>query len=768
MTVSFQNSGRGTPNVSKSDIILKTKQERDAAIKTLHALFPSMESFSDFRDNDREISRQAIPCIIRYAAKVHVIETETETAFMAFLQQNHETIVDPHYPEDFTFSDVLETLTGNQSVNALIAQMDKIAGVLGLPAISAPMITRLKQHFVINTPKKRALVRLLAFWLAAKRPDLGWHYDCLLKLPANASGLTRPAQEKAGVTISFHLLGQGEIITPADVAWLKNELACCVDYLRLAGHVHRKLIETIGATSFAIRSIKRSGPPDEPRLYMRAVRNVLAMAHQMAARWLLCPYSSSRKRLIMMIAAGPFAQTDQRILNPPEIQPVSDDPGIYLTDFAHLCAGVADVNVGFQRVTHTDVFGNFHSEAPWSVTYFWPNHYYDYIPCLLEEKMLPLSVTDPSYEDFRRSLLFPELNLSVSFGAIEAMHRFPQSSLMLLEITKVLRARRMIHEADAVIASLLLSNPHHLPARFLRMLIHCNLADMETDFESSGLAFERGIAEGEYLVERHKADSEIWCALGVLHFGRAMKMLRRLRANNKGSGPVIQKSDILEHLDKAGKALLQGLSSSTSGQTMNCLFWLQYTRSFIGLFTIGKTIPEGHSGIALLDNADVFRQSGLRLFKTMGWIRNDTPTADLPSREDFDNIINTSMLTFSRYENAMLGRSYIPYMHYLFALMLWDFTPFLTPLVLRMVLELLAGARLKAQALIKDNICVYQVLASYLPAEQFIARIDRSIHLIKTYVSDADLKKGDGFVISPAKAQKMAKIKLMLLEVDYR
>ena len=154
MTVSFQNSGRGNPNVNKSDIILKTKQERDAAIKALQGLFPSIACFSDFRDNDREISRQAIPCIIRYAANAQVIETETEAAFMAFLQQNRERVVEPHCPEDFTFSDVLETLTGNQSVNALILQMDKIAGVLGFPAISAPMITRLKQHFVINTPKK--------------------------------------------------------------------------------------------------------------------------------------------------------------------------------------------------------------------------------------------------------------------------------------------------------------------------------------------------------------------------------------------------------------------------------------------------------------------------------------------------------------------------------------------------------------------------------------------------------------------------------------
>ncbi len=754
--------------MNKNELGLKAKQERDTTGKALQSLFPSAESFTDFRDNDREISRQAIPCIIRYAANAHVIETEAEAAFIAFLQQGSETVINPHCLEDFTFSDVLEALTGNQSVNALIVKMDRIARLLGLPAVSAPMITRLKQNFVINTPKKRALVRLLAFWLAWKRPELGWHYDCLLKLPANAKGLNKRTQEKAGVTISFHLRGQGEIITPADVVWLKNELACCIDYLRLAGHIQKKLIETIGATSFSIRSVKKTGSPDEPRLYMRAIRNVLAIAHQMAARWLLCPHSSPRKKLIMMIAAGPFTQTDQRILNPPENHSTSEDSGIYLADFAYLCAGVADVKVGFQRVTNTAPFSSLQNETLWSVTYFWPNHFYDYIPCLLTEKMLPLSVTAPGYEEFRRTIHFPEINLPVSFGAIGAVHRFPQSSLMLLEITKVLRARRMIYEADAVIANLLLSNPHHLPARFLRMLIHCSIADMEPDFESSGLAFERGIAEGEYLVERHKADSEIWCAIGVLHFGRSMKMIRRLRANNEGSGPVIKKRDVLEHLDKAGKALLKGLTSSTTGQSMNCLFWLQYTRSFIDLFTTDETIPDGHSDIALLDHGDVFRQAGRRLFKTMGWIRNDLPAAAQPSQEDFDNIINNAMLIFSRYENSMLGRSYIPYMHYLFAMMLWDFTPFLTPLVMKTVLGLLAGARAKAQALIHDNICVYQALASYIPAEQFMARIDRTIRLIKTYVSDADLKKGADFVISPAKTQKMAKIKLMLLEVDYR
>lgn len=752
--------------MKKSETVSRTDQDRDTVRKALRSFFPSIASFSDFKDNDREISQNALPAIIHYAFLHNVITTESEAAFIDFLGNNVKTTHDQRLPDGLTFSDVLEMLTGTHSVNALIVQLDKTAQSLHLPAISATMITRLKQSFLINSPKKRALLRLLAFWLAWKHPESGWHYDLLLQLPTNATDQPRPAQEKSGVKISFHLRGHGEIITPSDVLWLKNELTGCIDYLRLAGHIHKKMIETIGATSFSIRSLKKSGSPDEPRLYMRAIRNVLAIAHQMSARWLLCPHSSPRKKLLMIIAAGTLTQDDPRGLSPTEIAQTADDPGIYLTDFAYLCAGVADVNVGFQRCMQDRSSDRNSPGGLWSVTYFWPNHYYDYIPCLLEEKMLPLSSTDPRYHEFQRAIHFPELNFPVPYGAISVIHRFPQSSLLLLEIAKVLRARRMIYEADAVLSNLLLSNSNNLPARFLRMLIHCNITDMEPDFTTSGLAFEHGIVEGEFMAQHCNPDSEIWCAIGVLYFGRALKMLRRVRDGRLTDGPVIKKEEILAQLKQADHSLLKGLSASTSGQTMNCLFWLQYTRSFIDLFSSGGEIPTRNQSITLLDSENVFGQTGMRLFKNMGWIRNDMPPDAIPTQENINHILEFTMLTFSRYENAMLGRSYIPYMHYLFALMLWDFTPQFSPLICRSVINLLERARTKAEILRKDNICVYQVLASYIPADQFINRLERLISLIKTYITDKDLGQGDNFVLSPAKVQKISRVKLMLFEAD--
>jgi hypothetical protein len=52
-------------------------------------------------------------------------------------------------------------------------------------------------------------------------------------------------------------------------------------------------------------------------------------------------------------------------------------------------------------------------------------------------------------------------------------------------------------------------------------------------------------------------------------------------------------------------------------------------------------------------------------------------------------------------------------------------------------------------------------------ARRAMKSLFRNILLIKTYVSDDDLKKGDNVVIRPETAAKLSPIKLMLLEVDH-
>ncbi len=463
----------------------------------LHA-FPSVESYYDFKENDREISRRAIPGIIKYAFHHSIIETDSEAAFVAFLEKYGKTDLSDKLPEGLTFSDVLNTLSGNLSVNALIAQLEVTARELSLPEVQATMITRLKK-FVINTPKKRALLRILAFKLAQKHPELNWHYDLLLQLPIFAADRFETLQENSGVTIAFHLQGQGSIIFPADVVWLKNELSSCITYLRLEQHLHKRNIEMIGATAFHLRTAKKPGPMEEHRLYNEAIRNVMAIAHQMSARWLLSEYSTPQKKLIIIIHAGIMTEanlTIQRILE----FSLNAESGIYLTDFAHMCALYATVKAGFELYAKNSRRSTGYSGDIWAVSNFLSYSYFDYIPCLLEEKMLPRSIFDPSYEDFKMTLLFPEQAGYCFFGAIKAMHRFPQSALLLTEIAKVLRARLMPYEADAVLANLLLTSPLNLVARLMRMLIYSNIAQTQSDFLSAQLAFERAEAEGSFIV----------------------------------------------------------------------------------------------------------------------------------------------------------------------------------------------------------------------------------------------------------------------------
>ena len=750
--------------MKKDETVVKTEPGENTIKKALWGIFPTEASFLDFKENDPEISQRAIPGIIQYAFNQSIIETDSEKAFIDFLKKNNNPAIDRRLPDSLTFSDVLDTLADHLSVNALITQLDTIAQTLCLPCIQAPMITRLKKKFLANTPKKRALLRILAFRLAWKRPDLRWDYELLLQLPASSHAPAERLQEKAGVTISFHLQGRGEIIVPADVVWLKNELTACIEYLRITGHVQNKMVETIGATSFAFRSMKEPGPPDEPRLFAPAIRVMMAIAHQMSVRWLLCPHSSSKKQLLMVIDAGPMPDAHKfDFLFSENILP--DDSGIYLTDFAHLCASIANIE-GFRRCNAQSHPMNGYTGSIWSVIYFWPNHFYDYIPCLLTEKMLPVTATDAGYNEFQRTLHFPEQNNRSAFGAIEAMHRFPQSSILLVEITKVLRARQMPHEADAVLTHLLLSNPKNLAAHFMRMLIYSHFAASEPDFAASGLAFERGLAEGYYITESLDANCEVWSAMGTLHFSRAIKMFRCLRHDKASAAQTIKKEDILAHLKKAKACFLRGLAASPAGQSDICLFWLQYTLCFINLFSADEKLFSRNHSPTLLDHKNIFRQTSRHFLKNIGWIRNDAPINEEIGKEDLDNIQRNAIHTFFKNQNAMLGRNYIPYMQYLLGIVIWDFMPRLDLSGCKAILNLFKSARLKAEKLREDSICVYSVFAYYIPAEEFIAHIEQMSGFIRKFVTDDDLKKGENSPINPTKESKMSKTKLMLLEMD--
>ncbi len=738
--------------------------DKNIIIKALQNAFPTAASFYDFKENDWEISKRAIPGIIKYASHHSIIDAANEAAFVAFLEKNTRTEDDRKLPVGLTFPDVLDKLAGNLSVNALIAQLEITAKELSLPEIQASMVTRLKQRFVVNTPKKRALLRILAFRLAQKHPDLNWHYDLLTQLPASPESQMEPVHETAGVTITFHLQGQGEIIIPPDVAWLKHELSECIEYLRLENHISKKVIETVGATTFNLRAPKKAGPLDEPRLYNEAIRNVMAIAHQMATRWLLSDYSSLQKKLIIIVHAGPMMEatpTIQRILE----MPLTAESGVYLTDFAHLCALYASVKAGFERCSKSSHPAVGYGGDLWAVNYFLSYNYFDYIPCLLTEKMLPRSVSESSYEDFKRVLHFPEQAGQTSFGAIKAMHRFPQSALLLTEIAKVLRARSMPFEADTVLANLLLSSPLNLVARLMRMLIYSNIAQTQTDVLSARLAFERADAEGEFIIENCKPESDIWHEIGVLNFSQSMKYLQYLHDKNPTNPLQVSRENIILRLEKARGAFLKSMTVSATGKALNSLYMFGYTLCLLQLLPVEKK-PAGKDKQTQPDLAAVFRSVGTRVFRNIGWIRDDLPDSDNKLEKTFQNLLLTLNLVIARYENLVLCRSNIPHMKYMFALILWDFAPVITPQICRITLEWLKLARKEASKLLLDNVSVYHVACGHISADKFLQHVQETMDMIYKHVTDEDLKQEKDTPQMRAKLKDLSAIKLMLLELD--
>jgi hypothetical protein len=365
------------------------------------------------------------------------------------------------------------------------------------------------------------------------------------------------------------------------------------------------------------------------------------------------------------------------------------------------------------------------------------------------------------------TLLFPEQAGYCFFGAIKAMHRFPQSALLLTEIAKVLRARLMPYEADAVLANLLLTSPLNLVARLMRMLIYSNIAQTQSDFLSAQLAFERAEAEGSFIVNYCEPKSDIWHEIGVLHFGRCIKYLKYLREAKPLDRHNIQKQDLLDQLTKANDAFLKNMTASATGKTLSSLYMFGYTLCLSELLS-GGIIAEGKGNDAVIPGIHrIFKNISIRVFRSIGWLRDEPLAAGNKIEDTFQNLLITINMVIARYENLVLCRSNIPFIKYTVALTLWDFTPAITPQICRMTLEWLKQACNETEKLIADNISVYHIAYGNISAEKFLLRIRNIIGVIYQYITDDELQQEQDSPLVQKKMNKLSDLKLMLLDLEH-
>ncbi len=733
-------------------------EDRKSDKAALLAIFPTRKAFLDFKEEDPALARRAMPLFVRHAKAKGFIREEEERALLDFIEQNRSGEEKRAPPKGLTFGELVEEITDGSSVNSLISWLNGVAREFGMLEVQASMFSRLRKDFHPNTSKKRNLLRLLAFWLGMNRSEIGWNYEMLLEMPRGTPQEEAPAEEKEGVRIAFSLQSRGNIIDFDAVQWLRTELPKCIKDLKLYHVNWRQIAYTATAASLSLPKMK--GPSGEPRLYSRAIRDSLALAHQISVRWRLCEHSNQQRSVVIGIAAGPFAMLDT-VLQALLATRLPGNQEIRVTDFARLCARVAEVKVGFQEPPKEVEVIDGRLLTVWPVTSFWSFLYYDFIPELLEERMLP--ATRESRSEFDNALYFYEVQNDTQYSALRSVHQFPQNPLLALEIAKVCIARRMFHEANSVLSTILASDPRHLVTRTLRMSIFRHLMLEQSDLSASGLFFERAREESDLIEKTCVQDEESLCETGLLYFARAIQFLTILRGRGRTAPPAgdVSKEDVLLLLEGAERCFACGTAVSPS-VGLRPFPWQMQIRALTALLRENDRFF--HTRRPLVDSTGIYRRVGLDFFKLMGWMGTMETHV---SSEQVDAMVKRLLAAVHTYtySRSVLLRNYIPFIKYFFAAILWDFAPVMTSRLARAIVTWLEEAIAEALALDHHRIGVYAVVGSLSQiqsARQFVSCTEKTIRAIQEIMGE-DLKKEEHVVMDDPKRFGR---KMLLLHVD--
>ena len=746
--------------------------EKEKVEKALLSAFPSEKSFLDFKQKDREYSQDAIKKFIKEAKEKNIIKEATEEKFLEFIRKNTRYIkIGTLKGKSFAY--VLEKILGcskdRRSVKWLVSLLNKEAERFGLfpeGKICDSMITRLKQKFNLSTTKQRCVLRILAYWIGKQKLTTEFNYEQLVNLSQS-----KEKETEDGIVICVKIFSKGDVFSRDAVKWLKDEILECVEDLSI--EIPRQDVKINSAISVCLNLPKERGPEEEPRLYSKSIRDSLALAHQISVRWFFSKYSTPRRAIITGIYAGRFNKVDI-FLNSFLESHFYKDSTILLTDYARLCAKLADVKIIFKKSPESFNLGMGYVVNIWEVKYFWVYSYYDIIPVLMENKVLPR--TNKSYNKFKQELYFPEKVSETTFEALSKIYQFPQNPSLLIEIAKVCLFRRMFHEADAILSKIFTFDPYHVIARIMRMIIYFNIALDQSDFYAAELAFDRAIKEGIFITSYPDAaeHEEVWSEFGLVHYARAIRYLSLVKKGKKEDIEEVIKQDIKEKimscLSKARESFLQGLMVSPSGKDNRCLFWLSYTDALMELLhkedeDIENLFSKDNQGICDTDN--VFKKVGKCFFSVLGLLE-DIESIDEDSK--IETLVELLRSLIKAYENSVLARNYIPNIKYAFCCLIWDFVPKLTVGLCNQILRWLEEAKTEAKELIEQNISVYSIATCFVqlqPPEDFVECINRTIEIIEKIIPNDILQQSNQNIFLNDDLQKqISKVKLMFLHID--
>ncbi len=720
--------------------------------KAVLKMVPSSQSFDDLQKNFPD---SAAKILVR-SFEGGLTNQEDENEFRNFIDQHFKREESSNI--NFSFKDILTEINKDTSIRRLV-EMDfkRIADFLCLEPISNALISRLKMNYNTTTKKQKNLLRILSFWIGLKEKkyfDTELNYEILLRLPKK-SQQKQKRMEKEGVRVSFYLEEQGDIITSSDIRWLKNEIRECLTDLSLTQHIaHKDIISHSLRTDILLP--KRDGRSGEARLYDLAIRWALVLAHQMSVRWLLSDHSTPYKILVIAIVASKFTDTESVSKSLLSVKIAEDNLFIRLNHFARLCSRLTDIKISSESKEIITSDGKYLS-VHW-ITSFWSFFYFDFVKPLLHNDYLPDNME--SYQIFQKQLLYTFSHYDINenkdtFKAITAISKFPNNTLLLIEIAKVCFFRKMLKESLIILNILIASEPFNFIGRIFRLLIQKTLAKTQSDFSIALHLYRFAEEEGIFITEEYPYDEDVWCQLGLIYQDIALDILILLKNNKpifREDGRELSIADISDYLMKAEKCFMKGMAISILGDKTVFLLIINITLknllqhidniSFLSdIESIYKQISSVNIESLINDNREIID----KMVNINKIIRIQILNLFKAKMIDPDSILNTMFAT------NLLFRNYLPTAYFNMAHIIWDLSFSLDIKLAKRALDLIDKASSMASELDKPNLAVYSVIRATLQsADEFIKIVNNTKRILLKLIED-DLDKGDDYIISEEK-----------------
>jgi hypothetical protein len=670
------------------------------------SVFPSIETFHDFRSDQRNIS--FIEKITRLAHQNKLIRKDNEEDFIDLIQRCSEIYKTRKPSAEMNFEALINEIKKDVSVKSLVQDLEGIAGFFNLEKPNEVTFTRLKQDFRPSSLKKQHALLALAMWLSANKPDLGLNYGSIANFPRNAT--EAQPEPKEGIRMELSFTEPRGNIDPSVMAFLRDALPKCVSHLEM--HYLTDTRVTYLATTCIIKIPMKEGFNGVPPTYGEAVRDALSLTYQLMIAWQLTPFYPTTIQFIIAIDAGPFeiiSDSIKDLLSPS----LPFDLPIRLSHFAYMISKQMDIRVVFKETSHPNV---------WAIEHFWGFPYFKSPPVLIPSRLAdgkessPLPVRDKDVEIFQDALFFTKAG---RFPILDAVRQYPPKIMLALEVAHIATLRRMGHEAVQLLSNVLSFEPYNHIAMTMRMQNFIALGNYAKEWDTACLLYDRALCDGLF-VEKYCPPNPVFYAIyGLLFYSKAVKLIRFLRRGDiQGSIPD-RRNEVIDYLKKAEFYNTTGMSVSHNAADNRCAFWVGHYYAFRKLLENNPQLFTDKS-LPFADADGIYIKEIQYVYKSMGML---TPNLDRKTSEQMKDL--RLMLMLGNYLNSISAQSHYTNVLFSATTMLWDFaTPESKPLIIDQVLMFLEMAILKATSLKEMCLGVYICTEVQSPGE-FIHAINK-------------------------------------------